>query len=304
MKKEGKTNSEIATILGRHRSSIGRELKRNANRNGRYNPVRATIQYLHRRRNCGRKFILVANRELRKYVCEKLALGHSPECIAGRYNRDNPGAKLSFPTIYRAVACGMLPGITAKQHLRRRGKRRHGDRSKFNTIKPDHTIHERPDEANRRSRIGDWEGDTVMGGKGCAFVAVDRKTRYLAAALSPTRSSEDVKAAATHAFGGATHRHTLTLDNGSEFAKHRELATELGVVIYFADPRSPWQRGTSENSNDLLRFFFPKGTDFTKVCAEELDSVIHLLNDRPRKCLNWLTPYEVFSAKACASSLV
>jgi len=130
------------------------------------------------------------------------------------------------------------------------------------------------------------------------FTAVDRKTRYLTAAVSRSQSSDAVKAAAKVAIGSMP-RYTLTLDNGSEFAKHRELASELGIDIYFADPRSPWQRGTNENTNGLLRYYYPKGTDFLKVNVADLDLIVSLLNDRPRKCLDWLSPREVFLATCC-----
>jgi IS30 family transposase len=300
LRKQGKSNTEIAKILGRHRSSIGRELKRNAASGATYSPVAATVSYVIRRRKCRKNLIFMVRKHLIAYVCERLKKGHSPECIAGRYNKEGHADRLNFTTIYHAIKRGLLNGITAKEHLRRRGKRKFGNRHRFNTIQPDHTIHERPESANRRNRLGDWEGDTVTGAKGsksCVFTAVDRKSRLLVAKLSPSHRADDVLSAATQALEQTTCL-SLTLDNGSEFAKHRELAARLDTKVFFADPHSPWQRGTNENTNGLLRFFFPKGTNFDSISADDLDSVVSLLNDRPRKCLNWLSPREVFFNKA------
>ena len=297
-KQEGKRNSEIARIMGKHRSSIGRELARNQNREGDYKPWGATIKYIKRRKKCRRSLVLVKNELLREEVEKRLRKYHPPEAIAARLFKEK-GIKIGASTIYRAVKRGLSDGITAKTHLRRRGKKKYGNRNKFNTIQPDYTIRERSAEASDRSRIGDWEGDTVMGSKGCIFTAIDRKSRFLVASISPTRSSEDVKNAVLSALNPEIPCFSVTLDNGSEFAKHRDFASSLGTTVFFADPHSPWQRGSNENINGLLRFFFPKGTDFNKFTQLELLSVVDLINDRPRKCLNWLSPREVFLSKCC-----
>jgi IS30 family transposase len=181
-------------------------------------------------------------------VTQKLELFWSPECIAARIDQDQPQMHIGFATIYRAVKRGLLPTISAKTHLRRRGKRKYAKRSRFASIKPDHTIHERCDQANDRSRVGDWEGDTVHGKNGCIATFVDRRTRLLCAALSKTHSADDVAAALLKALNDKPVN-SLTLDNGSEFAKHREFSKELCTTTYFADTHSPWQRGTNENTN-------------------------------------------------------
>jgi IS30 family transposase len=296
--KEGKNQSQIAKVLNRSRSSISRELKRNSNKDNSYNSWRATTLYIIRRKDCRRKYRLTSDKRLYDWVNEKLQLFWSPESIAERYKKRNPGEKLSHSTIYRAVKLQLLPNILPKTHLRRRGKRKYGNRSKFNTIKPDYTIHERPVETENRDRIGDWEGDTIVGKRGCALTAVDRKSRYLCAEISVTHSSENIKNAMITALSGKKVN-TLTLDNGSEFAKHREFAKELETTVFFADPHSPWQRGTNENTNGLLRFFFPKGTNFSLVSNEDFQKVVDLINDRPRKCLDWLSSREVFFSKCC-----
>jgi Transposase and inactivated derivatives, IS30 family len=156
-------------------------------------------------------------------------------------------------------------------------------------------IRNRPDAVNRRDRIGDWEGDTIYGaiGKGYLVTCVDRKSRYFAAALLSKRSEQQMREALKEALRGLPV-YTLSLDNGSEFAEYKEIEKDLGATVYFADPHSPWQRGSNENINGLVRFFFPKGADFKAVAQEELYRVIELINERPRKCLGWLSPKDVF----------
>jgi IS30 family transposase len=294
---EGKSKALIARILQRSPSSIYREIARNANKDGTYHYWRATSLYLHRRKKSRRKYRLAAGTDLQETVREKLTLYWPPECISERLKRDNPGMRVSFATIYRAIRRGCLPGITAKEHLRRRGKRKYGRRDRFASVKPDYSIHDRDPEANDRSRVGDWEGDTVQGKNGCIVTLVDRYSRMLCAQVSKTHSSDDVKEALLKAAQG--HKMlSLTLDNGSEFAKHREFSQALGVKTFFADPHSPWQRPTNENTNGLLRFFFPRGSDFSQI-GDDLHLIVDLYNDRPRKCLGWLSPNEILSAKCC-----
>ena len=269
--KEGKNKAQIAKILKRARSTIGREIDRNTDENGEYNPLNATKQYLYRRRGCHRKYRFESDNDLRDFVCEKLKLFWSPECIVERYKKENTNVKFGYSTIYRAIKLELLPDISEKEHLRRRGKGKYGNRSKFNSIQPDYTIHERPIEIENRERIGDFEGDTVLLKKGGILTFVDRKARYLCASLCASRLSEDTKNSLLSVLSDKKAL-SLTLDNGSEFAKHREFAKALEIKVYFADPHSPWQRGTNENTNGLLRFFFPKGYDFSLVSDEKLQS--------------------------------
>jgi IS30 family transposase len=151
-----------------------------------------------------------------------------------------------------------------------------------------------------RSRFGDLEGDTVSGaiGKGCVVTLVDRKSRMLYAAISPSRDSGLIADTFYRALHG-TKVNSITLDRGSEFAKFPEIEKNLDTIVYFADPHSPWQRPSNENINGLLRFFYPKGTDFTSVSEDDFQNVLSLINNRPRKCLGWLSPIEFFSSKCC-----
>jgi IS30 family transposase len=297
MMREGKSKAEMARVLGRHRASIGREIKRNQNKDKSYHPWRATTLYIVRRKKCKRKYRL-ADEKTHGFVVSCLKQFWSPETIAERWKKTHPEEKLSHSTIYRSLKDGLLQGYSPKTHLRRRGKRKPTHRQQ--AIKPVHTIHDRPEIVNTRSRLGDMEGDTVSGaiGKGCVVTAIDRKSRMLYAALSPSRDSNLILDAFDKAFHNVNVE-TLTLDNGSEFAKFPEIEKRHNTTVYFADPHSPWQRPSNENINDVLRFFYPKGTDFTTVQEEDFKNVVDLINNRPRKCLGWLSPIEFISSKCC-----
>ena len=181
--------------------------------------------------------------------------------------------------------------------MRRRGKQKYGHRSQYCTIQPDKTIHDLPEEAKYRERLNDWEGDTIRTtpGKGCIVTLLDRKSRFLLAKSVENVSSEKVCNAIKEAFNeNGIHPKTIVFDNGSEFAKFRELEKDLQTSIYFADLHSPWQRGSNENINDCLRFFLPRGMDFRNLNDGYLESVVSLLNNRPRKCLGLKSPNEVY----------
>jgi IS30 family transposase len=287
---KGKKFSEIARELKRNRSSVLREYNRNRNKDGSYNWWRATILYMLRRRNSVRKLRLKCVKA-RKFVIDGFEKRWSPEIITQRYKKENPGEKLSHSTIYRAVKNKELPDVTPKTHLRRRGKRKNAHNSQ--SIKPIHTIRDRPPQVETRERLGDIEGDTVYGavGKGCLVTCVDRRSRMLYAARSKSRDSNLIVDAFGKALGN-TNVESITLDNGSEFSKFADIENNHHTTVYFADPHSPWQRGANENINGLIRFFFPKGTNFLDVSDDDVDHVISLINNRPRKCLDWLSPFE------------
>jgi len=295
---EGKNKSEIAEILGKDRSSIYREIARNSHEKHGYLPLTATKMYKRRRKRCKRKLRYETDKLLIRYTKLCLRKYWSPETIVAKWKLHRPQDKLSHATIYRALEQKKLPGYSGFTHLRRRNKQKYV-RKDSATIKPDHTIHERPEIVNKRGRIGDWEGDTVYGGrksKDALVTMVDRKSRYLMAALTPNLRSKTVLSVMTELMTD-TKVATLTLDNGAEFAKHRELAESLKTTIYFADPGAPHQRPTNENTNGILRFFYPKGCDFGAVTQDELNATLELINTRPRKCLGWFSPKDVFFQK-------
>ena len=287
--------TQIAKELGRDKSTISREIRRNSDGNGNYTPFDAHMLYLIRRNECKRKSRIKRSSRLYKYIKDKLRKFWSPEVISESWNKSNPDDRISFSTIYNAVKNGLFDGITVQTHLRRRGKKKYGKRNRFCTIQPEHTIHERPKKAEKRSECGHFEGDTVRGavGKGCIVTFVDRKSRKLLSAVSKDMSSKSVYDAILRAFKGI-HPKSITLDNGSEFALFKQLEKALDTTVYFADPHSPWQRGSNENINDCLRFFFPKGFDFRTLSDEQLNKVVDIINSRPRLCLNLFSPNRIF----------
>ena len=296
MRYAGKSRSAIAKQLGRDPSTIGRELRRNGS-DACYSAVVAHEKAAQRRRNrpLTRK---MEQPEINAEVRRGLAKYWSPDQIAGRMRREyphEPSRWVSHQTIY--------DWIRQEEHcqhwrsfLRFGGKRRlRGDRR--GKLPRTVEIANRPRVVDRRSRFGDWEGDTIVGARqrGALVTHVERKSGYLMAARVNARRSEPVNRATKRLFATLPRslRRTLTVDNGKEFAGHEAISRQTGLAIYFADPYSSWQRGTNENTNGLLRQFYPKGTDLTKVSHHELRQVVCLMNERPRKRLGYRTPSEV-----------
>lgn len=295
MLKSGKKFSEIAKILGRDRSTIYREVRRNSSEHGEYVLTTAMEKAKQRRKNSVRKPRIVVGSKLYDYICEKLSAFWMPDIISRKWNRRHSKNKVSAATIYRAIREGLLIGITPKTHLRRRGKKQYGKRNKFNTIQPDHTIHEWTKEITKRLRYGHWESDTVRGapGKGGALTLVERKSRFLIAIKIDNFSADTLYSAVMKTLGNLAPK-SITFDNGSEFARFKDMERDLNATIYFADPHAPWQRGSNENTNDVLRFFFPKGTNFHNVSQDDVNKVVALINNRPRLCLKLATPKQKF----------
>lgn len=307
---EGLSMRKIAAVLERSPSSVSREINRNkakyrphkqSDNPYQYNWWRAQNLYTRRRRESAYR-VLKPDTEEWNYIIDKLNCYWSPEMICGRWSKDFPDKKrLCCSTIYRYIKKKLFPKITSKTHLRRRGKRIISKNSNYNTIHPDRIIPQWPDKIKQRERIGDWEGDTVYGGvgKGLLVTLVDRKSRFLCAGLLNNRIATDTKNVIVKLLGDKPVK-SISLDNGSEFSEFRALEKELNTVVYFAEPHKPWQRGTNENTNDILRFFFKKGYDFHSLDKEVLDQVVLSINLRPRKCLGWKSPFEVFYGVALA----
>lgn len=296
---------KISAILERSPSTVSRELARNRatyRPHGKpdnpywYNHWRAQNLYIERRREQNRE-ALKPNTPEWDYIIAGLRRYWSPETIRERWHKEFPETKqLCVSTIYRYIKLGRFPKITAKQHLRRRGKRIQTRNANYNSIQPDRIIPQWPDEIRGRCRIGDWEGDTVYGGigKGLLVTLVDRKSRYLKIGLLPSRTADGTRAVIEKLLDGLPVE-SVSLDNGSEFSEFRKLEESLHTLVYFAEPHKPWQRGTNENTNDIVRFFFPKGFDFRTVTNEDIQRVEDLINNRPRKCLGWKSPAEILA---------
>ena len=300
---QGVSICKIAKLLGRDKSTISRELKRN---NREYLPSKAQAAYHKRRKKC-RPHKLLENPDL--FVLVKhlfLELHWSPEQIANRLKLETYPIQISYKTIYRAIYSAMFDTPEQKRStgnrgairkLRHRGKprRKKDSTSQRGKIPISHELSERPAEANERVRFGDFEADTVLGklAQAALLTLVDRKSRFLYCCKLSKLDDKEVETALIKLLGG--HRLcSITPDRGREFRRHGNVTKALGVEFYFPKPRHPWERGTNENTNGLLREYFPKGYDFNALGDEDLHKVVDQLNRRPRKCLGYRTPQEVY----------
>jgi IS30 family transposase len=300
---------QIGDSLGRSKGTISRELSRNVSSTRDYKPHLAQRYYQQRRGDSKEPYRLEEDVFLRKYVEKKLTDYWSPEQISGRIRKDQ-GIHISPLTIYSWIYRNRVEGGEYYKYLRqshRRRRKRRGSEDRRGQMPDRRMIDERPKVVNDRKRIGDWEGDTVEGRKGSGLIAthVERKTRYTVAVKVADKSAETVTKATMAAMKKLPPEKvkTMTFDNGKEFAGFKELERGLDMRSYFARPYHSWERGTNENTNGLLRQFFPKGMDFGTILQLDVDRAMELLNNRPRKCLNYRTPTEVFwsQPRCCAS---
>jgi IS30 family transposase len=302
--KAGYSAARIAELLGRARSTITRELDRGQSTGrGRYRAVIAQGRVDQNRRRAGRPAKLVPGHRLFAEVVTRLAQRHSPEQIAGRLRRDfvdDPEMWVSHETIYQALYVRPKSELAkqVKEALRTgRSRRKPQGRQPQSKLKGMISIAERPAEAEDRAVPGHWEGDLILGA-GCQSAIgtlVERSTGFLLLLHLPhDHTAATVAEAMSAAIGHLPEqlRRSLTWDQGSEMALHTKITAETGMPIYFCDPHSPWQRGTNENTNGLLRQYFPKGTDLSFYGPGLLDQVAAELNARPRKRLTYETPAE------------
>jgi IS30 family transposase len=290
----------IAAVLGVHPGTISRELTRNAGLRG-YRPKQAQQKALHRRFTA-RKAVKMTPETIDYIEC-KLRQEHSPEQISERMKCDRhwDGSTVSHERIYQYIWQDKASGGTLYKHLRivgtkqRRKRRNSGDLR--GTIKNRVGIEERPAIVERKIRIGDWEGDTVVGKnhQGALVTLVDRKSKLTLIDKVDRYTAEAVQQSIVSLMALLPRRsYTLTVDNGKEFASHESVADALRIKVYFADPYSAWQRGLNENTNGLIRQYVPKGSDVRTLTDEQIKHIMHRLNNRPRKSLGYLTPNEVF----------
>lgn len=309
---EKKTLRRIAEETGRCVSTISRELKRNTSSNQGYSAVEAQKRYHKRRKKC-RRIKLLENALLKRIVAHLfLNQQWSPEQIANRLTQEKNAFRISYPTIYRAIYDGLFDTPEQKRSegnrgavrkLRHRGKTRRlkGTTETRGKIVISNRIQERPKEADSRQVIGHWEADTVAGktGSACLVTITDRCSRYLLAGKITKRYSALVaeEMIAMLSVLPKKKRKTITPDRGKEFSRHPLVTKSLKLPFYFPDPHAPWQRGTNENTNGLLREYLPKSYDIALSSEDEIADFVQKLNLRPRKCLGWKTPYEVFFNK-------
>lgn len=293
---------KFAKQIHRHHSTISRELNRNTVSET-YSSQRATQSALARRRHGHHK--LICHSILWKFIVEAIRCLWSPEQISKRLkqlsNLDN-SMHVSHTTIYSAIRA--LPKGELKKDLlsclRHENKKRkaNGEPKKDSILQNIKTIHERPQEVQERKIPGHWEADLIKGkdNKSAIATLIERNTRLCILAVLPDAKAESVRLALTEAlkYLPPELRKTLTYDRGREMAEHKILEQDLDMEVYFCDPHSPWQKGTCENMNGLIRQYLPKGIDLSQADQHYLNQVAMSLNTRPRKALDWHTPLEKF----------
>ena len=292
------TQKEIAQKIGVSPSTVSRELRRNLQSERNEYQAGIAHQLCDQRRRKASKFTKRSERLLR-FLIKRMSSGWSPEQVANYLSRRTSGRiSISHEFIYQWIIDDQATGGAFYTYLRREKKvrqKRHGSYSKRGILKNRISIHDRPAQIELREEVGHWEGDTVVGkGKQNALVTlVERATGF-----TRIRYVEDCGSAAVNremmAVANEDCMESVTLDNGKEFAKHDTFTKETGIPVYFADPYSSWQRGTNENTNGLIRQYFPKGTDFSTVTAQRIQEVENMLNNRPRKRLGYRTPNQVW----------
>ena len=296
LKERGLNNTQIAKAIARSPATIGRELKRNAGTDG-YTAAHA--QQRAQSRPQGRNNARSISPQRWERAQQYLRLGLSPEQVRGRLRLEGQqpiSHEWMYQRIYQDKAQGGdLVRFLRCQKVRRKryasGQERRG--ALKNCVRIDH----RPNVVETRTRIGDWEGDTVIGKgqQGALVTLVERKSRYALAALVQSRHSRGVGESIIELLGPHKAQcHTITFDNGKEFAEHEYIAKRLSAQVYFAHPYHSWERGLNENTNGLLRQYFPKSTNFLHITQDAVNEAVYSLNHRPRKCLGYRTPHEAF----------
>jgi len=308
MRESGCSQVEIGEAIGKSQSTVSRELRRNRSNDGRYRPIAAHRKAVNRRReaNSGRG-AKMGDSLIICHVLRGLGRFWSPEQISGYIRRKYPlfpDLWISHESIYRWIWEDKRRGGRWYKKLRqchKKYKRRARGCVDRRKVIPNRVgIEDRPDVVGLRGRIGDWEGDTMLGRgrKHAVTVVAERSSQYVVLGKMEARNWRSLNEAIGKAFerhqeSFSLPRKTLTVDNGREFWGHEELGKDLGVDVYFARPYHPWERGLNEQIIGLIRQFIPKSTDLQTVTEEDLKKIEELLNNRPRKTLNYRTPLEV-----------
>lgn len=295
--KAGLNQTQIAKIVGVSKSTISREMKRNTGLKG-YRPNQANERALDRRRNADKHVRF--NDDIKKVVKKHIEQDWSPEQISGRLKK-NGKPSVSHETIYQFIIDDQKNGGELYKHLRQKRKKRrkrikNGDHR--GQIPNRVSIDERPAIVDSKERVGDWEIDTVIGKnhKGAFVTAVERKTKYSCIRHVPRKEAALVAEALIEMLSPFKELvFTITADNGKEFSEHEKIAAALNAQFYFAHPYSSWERGLNENTNGLIRQYYPKKTSLVSVDEQKLVDVQNKLNNRPRKTLNFDTPHQLFS---------
>jgi len=291
--KSGQNQTEIAQAIGVHKSTISRELKRNRGQRG-YRPKQAEGKALSRRSWDRRRI----KAETWAWVEKKIREDWSPEQVM-LWMKTSRETSVSHEWIYHYIYADKRGGGDLHKHLRGQKKRRkrYGSHDRRGKIPNRVSIEQRSAIVDQRKRLGDWEADTVIGQKSryALVTLVDRKSRFTLIKKINHRTAAVTKRAIIEMLKPYKLKtRTITFDNGREFTAHQDMARELDAEMYFAHPYASWERGTNENTNGLLRQYFPKGSDFSKITDGQVKSAEKRLNTRPRKCLGARTPEMVF----------
>lgn len=287
---------EIAFRIGVHRSTVYREVKRNSGLRG-YRPEQAQQKALARRRQAPKHIRF--DRNLQQQVEEWLQLDWSPEQISG-YLAQTHHTAISHETIYQHIWADKKAGGTLYQHLRcssKKKRKRYGGRDRRGQIPGRVSIDNRPLVVNAKERLGDWEVDTIIGKnhRGALVTAVERKTKFTCIQLVHRKTADAVaRALITMLMPFQKQILTITVDNGKEFAHHQQIADALNTNVFFAHPYHAWERGLNENTNGLLRQYFPKKSSFETITNDQIKFAQNRLNARPRKRLLFKTPRQAF----------
>lgn len=298
LKKEGLSQRAIADNLQRDKSTISRELKRNKGLRG-YRAKQA--QEMAEKREENKPKYKRLNEKKVAYIREKIKLYWSPEQISGRMVLDGL-EKISHETIYQYLIQDKKEGGELYKYLRHKNKpyrKRYGASDKRGEIVNKRSIEDRPSIVDEKNRIGDWEIDLIIGKnhKQALVTVVDRMSKFTLIQKVSSKKSEEVKATLISMMQSVQDNTlTITADNGKEFAKHEAVAKALDADFFFCHPYASWERGLNENTNGLIRQFFPKGSEFISISDEQVLAVQNNLNFRPRKTLGFKTPHEIFHA--------
>jgi transposase, IS30 family len=301
LKMDGVGLSEIARRLGRDKGTISRELRRNVSPYWDYYTDECAQLHAVRRRKAASRRYRLKSETIRSFVLDKLVVGWSPELIAGRIRLDRPGCTICHEAIYQYIYHLEGPerdkyvGCLHRSH-RRRHRHRTGSGKHKSRIPNRIPISARPIEVASRQEAGHWEGDSMVSSRNSVvlYSLVERSTRLLRLMRIRGRDGSRTAAAIVRRLRSLpeTARRTLTLDNGFEHRGHERITGAIGTKCYFCDPYSAWQRGSNENRNGMVRRYFPKGTDFSRVTNAEIERVESMINNRPMKCLGYRTPLE------------
>lgn len=294
LKQAGHTQMDIASMIGVHKSSISRELRRNRGLKG-YRPKQAHRMAMSRRKHKAKPRILQSAWRLIEHFIRN---DWSPEQISGWLKHRGP-VQVSHEWIYRFILADKQAGGDLHQHLRckKKHKKRYGCYDRRGQLPGRISIDKRPAVVDSRSRLGDWEVDTIIGkGHGQALVSLTERKSKLSLLRKVERKTADAVQEAIIALlqPPRIKVRTITADNGKEFAGHGQISKSLKTCFYFAHPYSSWERGTNENTNGLIRQYFPKDRNFKIITNDEIDMAMKKLNNRPRKSLGFKTPNQVF----------